>query len=46
MSNETLIKILNTIKKELEIIDDEEYLLYLQEKLEKAYLKAKEHNIK
>lgn len=46
MSNETLIKILNTIKKELEIIDDEEYLLYLQEKLEKAYIKAKKHNIK
>lgn len=46
MSEEILIKILNTIKKELSIdLNDEEYAMYLQEKLEKAYTKAKEHNI-
>lgn len=46
MKEETLIKILNIIKKELSIdLNDEECEMYLQEKIEKAYIKAKEHSL-
>lgn len=46
MNEETLVKILETLKNELSIdLTDEEYKMYLEEKIKKAYTKVKEHNI-
>lgn len=46
MNDELLKRILNTIKDELSInLDDQEYMMYLYEKIEKAYVKANEYNI-
>lgn len=46
MDEDTLVKILKTLKNELSIdLTDEEYKMYLEEKIKKAYTKAKEHNI-
>lgn len=45
MNDQILIDILNKLKKELSIdTSDEEYMMYLEEKVEKAYIIEKEHN--